>query len=169
MDAHKHLDQRQLADLVKELVYQNPDVDRLNEEIESAGSADSSYAKRLLTGQAAEHYFVENFGLISEFSDCSIVDMTQSGCGFDFKLEGGALRDFLAVEIKGLAEKSGTVTFTEKEWRVAEKLGERYYVYVVKDFCDTPFPTLIRGPLTTKLQAKRKETMTPRVSWQAVI
>ncbi|MBL9132181.1 MAG: DUF3883 domain-containing protein [Verrucomicrobiaceae bacterium] len=125
----------------------------------------SSFAKRLITGRAAERYFHSNWRSIPEFAEYCVEDTTDHGCGYDFRLwpqEGNA---FKAVEVKGMAEESGTISLTEKEYSTAEELQCRFFLFVVKNFRDKPFHELHCNPLAGPLSFKRAERVVVQVSW----
>lgn len=51
------------------------------------------------------------------------------------------------VEVKGMNAKTGNILMTEKEHRVAEELKNRYCLFVVKDFRQSPFHDYYFDPL----------------------
>ena len=130
-----------------------------------------SYAKRLLTGRAAENYFKQHYEYVDEFRGAQAEDVTQTGCGYDFSLHWQNLNRSFAVEVKGLMMLSGNIMFTEKEHAVAEKLTSGYFVYVVKNFCDKPFAQIIRDPLSEAagLIFRRQERKIVQISWNVKI
>ncbi len=83
----------------------------------------TSFAKKLITGRAAEQYFAANGPTMEEFEGLTVIDTTAWGCGFDFKLTNtrGAFR---AVEVKGIRAKCGQIQMTELEHAMAEALVE---------------------------------------------
>lgn len=127
-----------------------------------------SFAKRLLTGRAAENFFSQNYQKEQEFFDTKIEDVTYTGCGYDFKLHRLGHRDF-AVEVKGLATISGNIVFTDKEHDVAERLANDYFIYMVKNFDEEPFATTIRNPINTGLIFKKEERKIIQTSWSAKV
>ncbi len=64
------------------------------------GGPESTFARRLITGEAAEAYFRSRFREFTEFAPCSIKDTTRWGCGFDFKVTSADSTDYFAVEVK---------------------------------------------------------------------
>ena len=94
---------------------------------EERGDGESSFAKRLTTGLAAEQYFESVQPRLPEFNDCVLENTTRLGSGYDFRLRSEARRDFLAVEVKGLKERTGTLAFTPKEHEVAAALNSRFF------------------------------------------
>lgn len=128
---------------------------------------ESSFAKRLITGLAAEQYFEAVQPRIPEFSDYAVENTTRLGCGYDYRLRLDAHNDFLAVEVKGLKERTGSLAFTPKEYEVATALNERYFLFVVKNFGESPFHEIYQDPVVGDLQFKRKERVIVQVSWLA--
>ena len=142
----------------------------LSSEIEASGGggeAESSYAKRLITGLAAEHYFEAVQPTIPEFEGYEAQNTTRIGCGYDFRLQSGQEPAFLAVEVKGLTERTGTLSLTPKEYQVATDLRERFFLFVVKNFQESPFHVIYRDPLRSDLSFAKKETIKVHTSWQS--
>ena len=129
------------ANTIKKIIYTNGDLEILEEKISSPKRKidEYSFAKRLLTGQAAEKYFEMNYLKVPDFENYRLEDTTKLGCGFDFKLTNNDRSEFLGIEVKGLFDHSGTISLTYKEYRVAEILKDRFYVFVVKNFKESPF------------------------------
>lgn len=125
-------------------------------------------ANRLITGKAAEEYFVQNYISIDSFRNYSLMNTTQLGCGFDFKL---SLNDsHFYVEVKGLNEKTGSILMTDKEYSVADDLRDLYCLYIVSNFRENPEPKLFFNPLYSPLlDFKKQEQVVTRVSYSAKI
>lgn len=127
----------------------------------------NSFAKRLITGRAAEQYFQKMHCDISEFQGYEIEDTTAHGCGYDFRLWPKNGNVFQAVEVKGMQDESGYLSLTEKEHACAVSLGERYFLFVVKNFREKPFHQIYMNPLAGNLVFERKERTAIQVSWTA--
>jgi hypothetical protein len=125
----------------------------------------SGFAKRLITGLAAERYFELIHSTLPEFQGCAIQNTTQLGCGYDFKLLREKSKDFLAVEVKGIREKVGSISLTPMEYEVATELQDRFYLFVVKNFQKTPYHELFLNPISGRLQFTRTERVSVQVSW----
>jgi hypothetical protein len=128
---------------------------------------ESFFAKRLITGLAAEHYFESAYTALAEFKDCAIENTTRLGCGYDFRLHPQTGRDFLAVEVKGLKEKSGSLSLTPKEHEVASALASRFFLFVVKNFRESPYHEIYPDPLGGALRFSKKERVLVHTSWLA--
>lgn len=164
------LDLSDFLRIMKLIIYKNPDIDILNEEAEEyIEDVDNSFAKRLITGQAAEKYFLKNYRDQECFSDSEIVDVTQNGCGFDFKVMTKHQPDFLAVEVKGLRTMSGVIALTNKEFKVASLLKKRYFIYVVKNFDEEPSSTIYKNPIETGLQFEKNERTVKQITWSVKV
>jgi hypothetical protein len=132
---------------------------------EDKAEGESFFAKRLITGLAAERYFESVQPSLSEFKGYSLENTTRLGCGYDFRLRAGPKNDFLAVEVKGLADRTGSLSFTPKEYQVATGMADRFFLFVVKNFRETPFHQLYRNPIAGGLQFKKKERVVVSTSW----
>jgi hypothetical protein len=129
------------------------------------GKGESQFAKRLVTGLAAEHYFESVCPSLPEFKDYSVENTTRLGCGYDFRLQAQTQASFLAVEVKGLTERVGSLSLTPKEHEVATAMGEQFFLFVVKNFRESPFHEIFRNPLSGGLKFRKKERVTVHVSW----
>jgi hypothetical protein len=125
----------------------------------------SGFAKRLITGLAAERYFEAVHATLPEFRGFSVENTTQLGCGYDFKLSQKEESDFLAIEVKGIREQSGSVSLTPREYEVATELRDRFYLFVVKNFQRVPYHEIFLNPTAGKLQFTRVERVVIQVSW----
>lgn len=151
------------TDLLKRAVYKEHELDLLQEEAESKQERERSFAKRLITGQAAEQYFRSKYKEIDLFKNCELEDTTNFGCGFDFKLLFP--NSFYGIEVKGLADTSGSIALTSKEHSVASILRDRFFLFVVKNFREVPSHELYQDPLHGKLVFSRVEQKITQVSW----
>ena len=129
---------------------------------------ETSFAKRMITGLAAENFFESHYREVPVFSDCALSRTTSYGCGFDFKLSPPAM-DFLAVEVKGLRAKSGQILLTEKEFKMATYLNTRYFLYVVTDFAKKPKPHVIANPVNSGMAFELKSYESKNSVWVAQI
>jgi Protein NO VEIN, C-terminal len=162
-DAFGGLNLKDFANLVKRIIYREHDLDLLMEEVDRKQGEDSSFAKRLITGQAAEQYFKSMYRNIGLFKDFELEDTTNLGCGFDFRLSSP--RIFYGIEVKGLSEPIGSIALTSKEHSVASILRRRFFLFVVKNFKEQPFHEMYRDPLNGRLVFSRVEQKTVQVSW----
>ena len=136
---------------------------------DSGDESESSFAKRLITGQAAENFFEKQYSQFSVFAGFAIENTTRIGCGFDFKLTQNANLDFFGVEVKGLNLASGGISLTNKEHSVAARLGDRFFLVVVRNFCDLPFCSLYRNPLNSELKFRKSEQTVIQTTWSVSV
>jgi hypothetical protein len=127
------------------------------------------FAKRLMTGLSAENYFETVHPKLREFKDFDLENTTRLGCGYDFRLTRKAGSEFLAVEVKGLQERTGSIALTPKEYEMASSLSDQFILFVVKNFRVLPAHDIYRNPLATSLKFTRKERTVIQVSWSATI
>lgn len=166
LEEHQALDFEDFTDLIKGILFENYAVEEfVNSVIKKDYS--ESVAKRLITGKAAEEYFRINYLLVPKFENFILKDTTILGCGFDFKLERNT--DYYCVEVKGLQGKSGTITFTEKEFSVAEKLCDTFALYIVTNFVEKPIPKLIFDPLKSALKFIKTEKLVNQITFSTNI
>ncbi len=128
---------------------------------------DSTFARRLMTGRAAEEYFLHHYESVPDFTGMAVTDTTQWGCGFDFKMATADDDGFSAVEVKGMNRRSGQIQLTELEHAMAEVLTDRFYLFVVRNFEEKPFHSVFKNPLSHDLPFLRIERTETRVLWQA--
>jgi hypothetical protein len=163
---YRDLSMAEFAALVTSFVGQLDDAILMQRDLDVVPAL-SSFAKRLITGKAAEQYFHAMHNRITEFSECDVEDTTMQGCGYDFRLWPKSGDKFRAVEVKGIAEKNGWVSLTDKEHESAASLQNRFYLFVVKNFREKPFHEMHVNPLAGHLNFERKERVVVQVSWFA--
>lgn len=164
-EEYRKLNLEMFAALIKSFVGYDESIWGEPQQPRQKGEGESTFAKRLITGAAAENYFESIRPTLSEFQDCSAENTTKLGCGFDFRLSRAKQDDFFAVEVKGLAERTGSVSLTPKEHEVADKLAERYFLFVVKNFRERPCHVIYCNPLSSGLRFTKKERVTVQISW----
>jgi hypothetical protein len=168
-ERYKHLSLAEFSTLVKSLTYSAGELDVLEEKADDTAPSDSSFAKRLITGLAAENYFESVHPTLPILQDYILENVSRIGCGFDFKLSNNLKPDFLAVEVKGLNESRGTLSLTEKEHRVAGILKDRFFLFIVRNFRESPFHNIYPNPLNSNLIFARQEKRIVQVSWSLSI
>jgi hypothetical protein len=169
LEKYKSLDLESFTGLVKSFVGYDENAWSEIQATEGQEESESCFAKRLITGLAAEQYFVSVQPSLSEFEDYAVENTTRLGCGYDFRLRTEAHEDFLAVEVKGLRERTGSLSLTPKEHAVATALRDRFFLFVVKNFHESPFHEIYQNPLSCGLQFRRSERMTVHISWLATV
>jgi hypothetical protein len=168
-EKYKGLDLESFTGLVKSFVGYDENAWSEIQGKEEQEERESYFAKRLITGLAAEQYFVSVQPSLPEFGGYVLENTTRLGCGYDFRLRTEAHEDFLAVEVKGLRERMGALSLTPKEHAVAAALRDRFYLFVVKNFHESPFHEIYQDPLSGRLQFRKSERVTVQVSWVATV
>lgn len=136
---------------------------------EGQPDSESHFVKRLITGLAAEQYFESLRASLPEFRGYAVENTTRLGCGYDFRLRATASTDFLAVEVKGLKERRGGLSLTPKEYEVAGALRDRFFLFVVKNFQESPFHEIYQNPLSGGLRFRKREKVVVSVSWLTTV
>jgi hypothetical protein len=130
----------------------------------------SAFAQRLITGLAAEQYFESVHVNIPEFKGYQVENTTRFGCGYDFRLRTEPNhKDFLAVEVKGLKDQTGSLLMTPKEYDVASIMKERFFLFVVKNFRELPSHEIFQNPLSSNLHFRKTERVIVQVSWLTTV
>ncbi|HEV2486160.1 MAG TPA: DUF3883 domain-containing protein [Terracidiphilus sp.] len=155
--------------LVKSFVGYDENVLSEKDAKEERDEGTSGFAKRLITGLAAEHYFESVLPGLPEFYNFELENTTRLGCGYDFRLHTAKDDKYLAVEVKGLRGLTGGLSLTPKEYEAATAMRNRFYLFVVKNFQKSPFHEIIPDPLSSKLEFTRSERKVIQVSWLASI
>jgi len=57
------------------------------------------------------------------------------------------------------------LSFTPKEYELADMLADRFFLFVVKNFREKPSHEIIRNPLASGLKFLKKERVLVQVSW----
>jgi len=162
MDKFGDMNIHQFTELIKSEFSNAGELVFIEEEISALKS--NSFANRLATGKAAEKYFEKVYKNEPLFQRCKLSNTTALGCGFDYKMTPNTGL-YYAVEVKGMTALSGTIQMTNKEHRVAELFEDRFYLFVVRNFVDKPFHTMIQNPVASELVFERHEVVSTQVSW----
>lgn len=165
-DEFGSLDFEAFLELMKEIIFPDYQIQQIIENLEIAEKEDkTTFAKRLMTGIAAEQYFKNVYTQINIFENLTLEDTTKYGCGFDFKLSNE--NTFYGVEVKGLNGKKGSISLTNKEYKVAQLMTENYFVFLVKNFKEEPYHEIYQNPINGQLSFKKIDTPIIQVNWLA--
>jgi hypothetical protein len=164
-EEYKDLDFDLFSGLIKSFVGYDENIWSEVNEAEERDEGPSGFAKRLITGLAAEQYFESVHSRLSEFHGYVLENTTRLGCGYDFRLSKPECDEFLAVEVKGLREETGSLSLTPREYEAATSMRDRFYLFIVKNFQKSPVHEIYSDPLSGRLQFARSERVICQVSW----
>lgn len=119
---------------------------------EGKKTRNTSFVNRGTTGRAAEEEFIRKREEIVEVFKGDLIDKRDDGCGYDFEI--GMHENKYFIEIKGLDGDTGGVCFSGKEWETAKKLGDKYWLVLVRNVSTLPSFQCIQDP-AQKLSAKQ--------------
>lgn len=120
------------------------------------------YVARGPTGRMAEEFFVSRFNAgLTQFKG-DLRDRRDDGVGYDFEIAFDNLQ--LLIEIKGSAKELSSISFTDKEWRVAKRKQDDYFLGLVIEVQTSPKISFVQNPASTFVPIYRAFT-TVAVSW----
>lgn len=166
-EEYKSLDIELFTGLIKSFAGYDENLSSETRAKDESEESASGFAKRLITGLAAERYFESIQPTLPEFRGLQLENTTRLGCGYDFRLHASAHDRFLAVEVKGLRELTGGLSLTPREYEAATAMQDRFYLFVVKNFQKSPLHEIFPNPLSSRLEFTRSERITVQVSWLA--
>jgi hypothetical protein len=166
LEQYRHLNLDEFTALIKSFFTLGRSAAVEAEDSEGTQERPSAFAQRLATGLAAEQYFASKHQDIPIFAGLLMENTTLYGCGYDFRFRREPDHpEFLAVEVKGLTGQTGSLSMTPKEYEAASALGERFFLFVVRNFREAPSHTIFQNPIDAGLQFKREERTVIHVSW----
>jgi hypothetical protein len=117
---------------------------------------------RAPTGKQAEEYFMRHFSENKKPVDGNLIDCRDLGVGYDFRIEVKDKKYY--VEVKGITDFSGGILFTSKEWSVAKKEKDNYFLCVISNLGIKPKLVFIQNP-ADKLIPKKNIYTSVQISW----
>ena len=172
IEAYDELSEAAMAGIVRELlvgsatstlIYTAP-IAEAEADTEVSIDEVNPYALRLRTGEKAEEYFMEQFPTLSLFEGSTLEDTRKFGIGFDFRAI--VAKTYRAVEVKGVVAPHGYISFTDKEWSVAQILQEDYILALVRSLNNAPTLELIVDPVE-QIEVKMRTIESVSVCWNA--
>jgi hypothetical protein len=151
-----------IAGILNEKTYE--DEEPLAQIVHEIGSGEDrkprnvGFVNRGTTGRAAEEAFIQKRHEILSIFTGVITDKRDDGCGYDFEI--GVQNEKLFVEIKGLDGDTGGVCFSSKEWEQSKKLGNQYWLVLVRNASTNPSFQCIQSP---GLRLSAKQSFVQRV------
>jgi hypothetical protein len=157
MEAFDGLSENAITQIVREIVDPNKsktiastlqatltEIERADIVQKEANQKEIRYTPRGPTGRMAEELFIAKFRSgLTPFTG-ELQDRRDEGVGFDFEIisdHGSSL-----VEVKGLAKERGGISFTDKEWSVANQNQSSYFLGLVTDILTLPKIGFLQNP-----------------------
>lgn len=155
VDNFNHLSEIAFTEIVRDIlsIKDYKILDFLKEE-----SEDYTYSIRGITGKKAEEIFSTWFS--NMYPNMNLVDTRDAGCGYDFFVE----ETEEAYEIKGLSGDYGGILLTDKEWSIANKLGSKYHLVLIKN-CFSEHELIIYTNPATIFSPTKNITTTININW----
>ncbi|MBC8550604.1 MAG: DUF3883 domain-containing protein [Candidatus Brocadiales bacterium] len=170
VEAFQDLSRLEMRDIVLEIIT-NPDFknsddfdDIVAPIINRGGNkkGKSLFISRGPTGRKAEEYFQKYHKKYGVPKPGILKDTRDDGCGYDFSI--GEEAEAVQVEVKGLDGESGGISFTSKEWDIARKNRDSYYLVIVRNVSTKPEVQIIRDPYKV-LSPKKSIFITTQIRW----
>jgi hypothetical protein len=170
IEALQDLEEPDLRDIVQGILHDGNY--RTSEDVKQITSLFSEHKKekipigkfilRAPTGKAGEEFFLKHYSENKKPIAGKLVDCRDFGVGYDFRIENNNNNIF--VEVKGLSDFAGGILFTSKEWTVAKKEGDNYFLCIVSNLGDKAEIIFIQNP-AEKLNPKKNTYTTIQISW----
>lgn len=128
---------------------------------DSKKKRENTFILRTSTGRKAEEFFIEYYKKQSEPINGTLVDTRDKGCGYDFEIKNS---ESWYLEVKGLSEETGGILFTNKEWEVAKKFSDKFYLVLVSELNKKPEIRFIQNPASI-LTVKKNIVTTIQIQW----
>lgn len=174
IQAYDELSEAAVAEIVKEILKGTDSaIDQFTDFIgtedavsDFSAGENSAFANRIRTGETAEIFFMEQFTTLPTFQGSTLEDTRKFGIGFDFRALFSSY--YQVIEVKGVREAHGYITFTDKEWSVAQQMKQNYILALVSSLDKQPKLVLISNP-TTVLVAKMRSVESVSVCWNTKV
>lgn len=169
VELYQHLQEEELRDLVLEILENKNALDSDNSsdliEVLDERNSNPIFIVRGITGRKAEEIFLEFHKANALPLPGKIIDKRDHGCGYDYEINGESK---VYIEVKGLDGDTGGISFTSKEWDVAQKEGDRYFLVLIKNVSSTPTVKIIQNPAKV-LNPKKYIFTTVQIRWNLAI
>jgi hypothetical protein len=159
VQALENLEERDVFEIVNEILTGSiqKDKERFDQVLNIISTNDgfkemSKFILRGPTGKAAEEHFIKNYYKKKKPIKGKLIDCRELGVGYDFRIDVG--RKYYYIEVKGLSNNAGGILFTDKEWKVATKEKDHYYLCIVSNVSKSPEIVFIQNP-SQKLTPKK--------------
>jgi len=123
----------------------------------------SRFKQLQITGQEAELYFLNNYSSIDEFKDGKLEDARLFGDGYDFQVEVES--HYFLTEVKGLRTQSGSIRFTQNEYKKAREYRDDYALIVVSNLNESPKISPIFNPVKILVFKEQTISQSPQLTY----
>ncbi|MEO6547715.1 MAG: DUF3883 domain-containing protein [Ferruginibacter sp.] len=154
-----------VIDILTGMIKEEPEEEAQLLSIITEDTKDKSAKKFILrgpTGKTAEVFFIQYHNETSIPRAGSLIDCRDLGCGYDFKIESNNIEYY--IEVKGMIDTAGGVSFTDKEWQVSTEKGDNFFLCIVKNIGTNPEIDFIQNP-ASKIKPKKNIYTTIQINW----
>jgi hypothetical protein len=173
IEAFNQISEEAMIKIIQELLYAGEEATKIYtapvsqpETVDLDIVDDNPFALRIQTGEKAEQFFMDQYPYLKLFQHSSLEDTRKLGIGFDFRVNFSG--NYYAVEVKGVKDKHGYISFTDKEWNVAKILKQDYVLALVRGLDYNPEMELIPDP-TQIIAATMKSVQSVSIIWNAKV
>ncbi|MCC9072127.1 DUF3883 domain-containing protein [Flavobacterium sp. F-65] len=167
VNAFEGMSEEDLREIILDILNKNIFKEDQNLEIINTVISDKQYdgSGRFIlrgpTGKKAEDYFIQYHKENGLPIEGILIDTREKGCGYDFEIKN---TQTYFVEIKGINDASGGIVFTSKEWLIAKRKKEKYFLIIVSNLNDVPQIKIINNP-AKELNPKKNIFTTIQINW----
>ena len=164
VEAMKGLNEEDIRGIVLDILNPKPDIEEINKLVAviSVKGSRRNFVPRGPTGKKAEQYFIDHHADNGLPYPGILRDTRENGCGFDFEII--TQEKTVYIEVKGLATTTGGIVFTSKEWSTANRLGQSYYLVIIKNLDINGEIEIIQNPAEV-FKPKKSIVTTIQVQW----
>lgn len=174
IQAYDETSEAAMAEIVREVL--NGKVEAIEQYIAPVSEAgantelalddENAFAARLRTGETAETFFMQQFPTLAMFQGSQLEDTRKFGIGFDFRASFPNF--YRAIEVKGVREAHGYISFTDKEWSVAQLMRDHYVLALVRALDTKPLLELVPNPCR-HIHVKMRTIESVSICWNAKV
>ena len=139
-----------VSDIIKPEGYQkiqaelSPALNEIENTDDKKKQPQKEFVARGPTGRMAEQFFLSCFSAGLTPFEGILRDRRDDGVGYDFEIARGEIHSL--VEIKGAAKELVGISFTDKEWRVARRAKDDYFLGLVVGVQTSPKIGFVQNP-----------------------
>lgn len=161
------LSEQGLREIVKSILNNQSYVDSetfeiINTRIQNSEKDRNLFYSRGQTGKRAEEFFIKYQIKCGVPHSGDLIDTRDMGCGYDFEISTPSEKYY--VEVKGIDKNQSGILFTDKEWFMANKYGEKYYLVIVNFVSGEAEVSIVNNP-AAKLAPKQNIYTTVQINW----